>query len=78
MKREWKNPELKNLNLQATNEGVEPYYWHPRYPECQDSANTGEGYQMCTDHGRPCKYFGILGGGSYLAECNAPSRKNPS
>lgn len=71
--KEWKKPELQNLALGLTKEDAQPYYWHPRYKECSDPANTGSGYQMCKYHSRPCKYFGILGGGA-IAECSAPTK----
>lgn len=73
MKKTWNDPKLQNLGLCKTCTAT-PYYFDPRYPECDDPANTGSGYQICTYHGRPCKYFGVLGGGSFLAECSAPSK----
>lgn len=76
-KKSWNNPKLKNLSLDATKEGAEPYYFDPRYPECNDPANTGDGYQVCKYHDRPCKYYGIFAGGK-LFECNAPSNSGQS
>ena len=76
MRKEWKKPEIKKMNLQETKSGDNKFYW-PLTPECDDPANTGEGYQMCKYLNRPCKYFGIFAGGS-IAECNAPSIKQLS
>ena len=76
MRKEWKKPEIKKMNLQETKSGDNKFYW-PWTPECDDPANTGEGYQMCKYLNRPCKYFGIFAGGS-IAECNAPSIKQLS
>ena len=74
MKKNWNNPELKNLSVENTNEGAEPLWYSPNYPECEDPANTGDGYQECKYKDRPCKYFGVFAGGC-IAECNAPSNK---
>ena len=57
--------------IRIVESGDTKFYW-PWTPECDDPANTGEGYQMCTHLNRPCKYFGIFAG------CNAPSIKQLS
>ncbi|MEG0307051.1 MAG: hypothetical protein RR636_03845 [Clostridium sp.] len=77
MKKDWKNPELKNLSVGNTEQGPTPYYWNPKYPECDEPTNTTGGYEICSNHKRPCKYFGVLGGGC-PGECNAPSKVNPN
>lgn len=75
MKKQWNLPKINNLEVNKTqDDSIQPFYWNPKYSECSDPTNTGEGYEMCNKWSRPCKYFGVLAGGG-AGECNAPSAK---
>lgn len=69
--KEWEKPELQNLALESTKEGVQPYFWWPYSSECENPANTGPGFEECPLKCRPCKYYGIPAGGK-RKECCAP------
>ena len=62
--KKWENPELENLSINKTNEeGVEPYYYWPWSPACDDAANYAG--DECPRVRRPCKYY-------KCGECTAP------
>ncbi len=63
MKKNWNNPELKNLLINKTNEEGEPYIYWPWSPECDNAANhSGD---KCPKVLRPCKYY-------CFGKCTAP------
>ena len=59
MKKNWNNPELKNLSIENTNEGEAPLYYDPNAQQpciCKllESAEYG---RVCPYPAIPCKHY---------------------